>query len=375
MHADLASLTFTGARLRVLVRVDASSEIGLGHAMRCTALIEAMREMGHHVGVATVTMPAALVTRWEALGVAVSWIGAPVGSAADAIHTTTIAEAQQCDWVIADGYHFGLDWQLIVRTARTHVAMFDDEARADRWLADLLINQNHGATAAMYHTSAPRAMVCAGASFALLRNAFRSARATPHTMPARAQRLLLTLGGADPANLTSRFIPALSAHDGLDVRVVLGAVNPHRDAVLAAIAAHAGPATFTVLEHVEDMPAHMLWADLAITAGGSTLWELACLGVPSLVVVLAENQRPGATACVAAGMARSLGDADTFNEQAVSAIVAEVIGDAAARHAMSHAGRQLVDGQGAYRVVEALQQVVHHATAGQAAATVPETTP
>ena len=340
--------------LRVLVRVDASPMIGLGHAMRCLALIEALRAAGHVVQVCTTALPERVAAAMRTTGSTITHIAAQPGDDADAIATSALATLHGSDWVIADGYCFAVAWQARVRATGVRLALLDDEARAARWDADLLLNQNAGVSMAAYAASAPGAVLLLGPRYALLRTAFETWRGWLREVPPLARHLLLTLGGADPDNLTARLIPGLAGCEGLAVRVLLGAANPHRAAVTAAVAGAAGAATFTVLDHVDDMAAQMAWADLAISAGGSTLWELAFMQVPSLVLVLADNQRGGAHACEAAGMADVIGDEAAIDPVAVGQAVRALRGDAAVRAAMARAGRQLVDGDGAHRVVQAL---------------------
>ena len=345
--------------LRVLIRVDASPAIGLGHAMRCLALIEVLRSGGHVVHVCTAALPERLADAMRATGATLSQIAAHPGDDADASATSARATSRECDWVIADGYGFGVEWQARVRASGARLAMLDDEARAPRWDADLLLNQNLGVPATAYAASAPDALLLRGSRYVLLRTAFKAWSGFTRAVPSQAHHLLLTVGGADPENLTARLIPGLAECDALAVRVLVGAANPHRAAIDAAVAATAvaaavGGATFTVLEHVDDMAEQMAWADLAITAGGSTLWELAFMQVPSLVLVLADNQRGGALACEEAGMAFVLGDGATVNPLDVGHAVRALAGNAAACAAMAAAGGRLVDGEGAHRVVQAL---------------------
>jgi RimJ/RimL family protein N-acetyltransferase len=104
------------------------------------------------------------------------------------------------------------------------------------------------------------------------------------------------------------------------------------------------------------MARHMAWADLAICAGGSTCLELACLGVPALLVVIAENQLAPAAALERRGIARIVARHVRFNTHAAARAIAELCRDAAARAEMSRRGRELVDGHGAQRVVRALRR-------------------
>jgi UDP-2,4-diacetamido-2,4,6-trideoxy-beta-L-altropyranose hydrolase len=345
--------------MRIVVRVDASPDIGLGHAMRCLALIEALRAAGHAVHVVTMALPLRLADMMCETGSIVSHIAAQPGDTADAIATAALASSWASDWVIADGYHFSLAWQSQVRAATGRLALLDDEAQAASWDVDLLLNQNAGVPPTAYAGTAPGAVVLLGARYALLRTTFQRWRGWMREVPPRARHVLLTVGGSDSDNLTARLVAGLAACDGLDVRVLVGAANPHLASIEAAAAQGSAGTSFTVLEHVEDMAAQMAWADLALSGSGSTLWELAYMQVPSLLLVLADNQRGGARAGVAAGMARLLGDGRAIDPTHVGRAVTSLADDAAARAAMALAGGRLVDGEGAHRVVQALVTYAH----------------
>ena len=103
-----------------------------------------------------------------------------------------------------------------------------------------------------------------------------------------------------------------------------------------------------------DLPRHMAWADLAISAAGSTCWELACIGVPAIVIAVADNQRDIARGVDEAGTARNLGWWESVGAADIAAAVDGLVHDAAARRAMRRRGRALVDGRGAERVVAAV---------------------
>lgn len=379
------------APLRVLFRVDASTEIGAGHAMRCLALAQVMRQAGHVAWLLARQMPDAIAQRFAGSGVTrlfpdrLSDDDGRIGSASDARETAAAAESVAAQWVVADGYELQLTWQRqlaqllaqsrsqsrsssqsrLARESAVRLALLDDEARAEVWEADLIVNQNLGASAARYEGRVGEALVLAGASYALLRDELRRHLPVRRETASIATRLLITMGGSDPGNVTTRCVEALAALEPrpLAVRVVVGGANPHGAKILAAARALPHGMTADVLTSVADMAPHFLWADLALCAGGSTLWELAAFGLPALAVVLAENQQGGVSACETAGSVVSLGCADGLSHTAVASQLATLLDDAARRQAMTNAGLRLVDGDGARRVMQAMWQLTY----GQAA--------
>jgi spore coat polysaccharide biosynthesis predicted glycosyltransferase SpsG len=261
---------------------------------------------------------------------------------------------------VLDGYGFEADYQRALRTAVRQLVVLDEAGRACD-AADLVVNQNLHATAALYPwaAAAPERLAL-GPSFALLRREFEAWRRWRRPQVTVPRRVLVTMGGADPANATARVLAVLGrvARD-LEVRVVVGPANP-RPAALAAALERAGlrGALTTV---TTEMPALMAWADLAVSAAGSTVWELAFMGLPSVVVPIADNQRPIAAAAEAAGVALAADPAAAAHSEALAGAVLRLRDDAGCRRELSARGRRLVDGGGAGRVASRL-------TAGRLAA-------
>jgi len=387
--SDGAVLPSPAEPLRVLFRVDASTAIGAGHAMRCLALAQVMRESGHAAWLLSRAMPERIAERYASSGVLrvqperlLACASEPVpadegsiGSVDDALDTADAATALKAHWVVADGYGLQLSWQRELRAQLTHtgssgargtrLAVLDDEARAEEWAADLLLNQNLGVTPARYGGRSGNAVVLAGAPYALLRAELRRHLPVQRQQVPQATKVLVTMGGSDPENITTRCIEAMGMLERrpLALRIVVGDANPHGEQIAAALRALPSWVESHMITGVADMAPHFLWADLAVSAGGSTLWELAAFGVPALVLVLAENQQGGVQACEVAGTVESLGASDRLTPAGMAARVNALLDDEARRRRMAEAGVQLVDGQGARRVL----QVMTHLTAGRAA--------
>lgn len=320
--------------MKVAIRADASTAIGWGHAMRCLALAQALVDTrGERATFVMADPPAAFVARAQA--------DADVVTGEDAL-------AQRADWVVVDGYHLATGYQRALRDAGARVLVVDDHAHLDRYHADILLNQNLGAPD--YGARAPGARLLLGPRYALLRREFRT---LPPRAPADGRRVLVTLGGSDPDGVTARVVAALARVESrLEVQVIAGAGTPHLDAI--ATAAAASPHAVALVVDARDMPARMAWAGLAVTAAGSTSWELARVGTPQIAIVLADNQRPIAGGLAEAGLAVSLGWHADLTAERIAGAVAALAADAERRAALSRRGRELVDGDGALRVLAAM---------------------
>lgn len=340
--------------MELLLRADASSAIGTGHVMRCLALAQAWTERGGGASFTSAECAAPLVERLASEGFALHALDARAGSAEDARATIRLARKRGARWIALDGYHFGAPYQAHLRAAGLRVLLFDDEARAVAYEADLLLNQNLHAAERDYGWRCGSARLLLGSQYALLRREFRRG-ARPHDdVPARAQRLLVTLGGADPSNVTERVLRALARLriPDLEVLCLAGAANPHYD----ALARHAAPPRVRVERASTDMPGCMEWADLAVSAAGTTSWELCFMGLPTIALVLADNQQRIAGSLAERGVVLSLGRAEQAGEEQLERAVGELVENAALRRTLSTQARALVDGRGAERVAAALQE-------------------
>ncbi|MDB5098493.1 MAG: pseudaminic acid biosynthesis-associated protein PseG [Cyanobacteria bacterium RYN_339] len=331
----------------LLIRVDASATIGLGHETRCRALAAAWAAAGGRVEV--VTVGADLLARWDGAG---TLMPAPAGSSADAAFTAAAARAAGAAWVVVDGYHFDATYRVALKADGPPLLVIDDEGRGGPYVADLILNQNPGAEVGWYADRPAGCGLLLGLDYALLRPEFVRT-ATKRPAPAHASKLLVSMGGADPHDLTGRVLAALPADPELEVRVAVGAVNPRFEA-LAALAARCAPRV--TLEHpARDMVGLMAWADLAVVAAGSTCWELAAVGVPFAYAVAADNQRGIADFLVHQDAAVSLGWHVDATSAAIAPVLAALLADAPRRAELAGRLAHLVDGRGAARVAEAMR--------------------
>jgi UDP-2,4-diacetamido-2,4,6-trideoxy-beta-L-altropyranose hydrolase len=339
---------------RLLVRADANARMGTGHAMRCLALVQAWQDAGGTASFLIGAGARGVEERLRAEGIDVVRSTAPPGSAADAEEAAHLARARGAGWVVLDGYHFDSRFHEAVRSAGLRLLVIDDNGDADHYHADYVLNQNLHAREELYASRDPHTRFLLGTRYALLRREFACGAAGSPVIRDRARKVLITLGGADPENYTARVLRALGVLEvaDLDVVAVIGTVNPHGEAVVAAARALRPGAR---VEHgVTDMMRLYSWAELAVAAGGTTCWELAFAGVPSLVGVLAANQTRLAESFAAAGAGRNLGLLTDLGEAALAREIGLLLNDPARREAYSRAGQRLVDGRGSARTARLL---------------------
>lgn len=342
---------------RLIIRADADGAMGTGHIMRCLALAQAWQEHGGECTFVGCIESEALSRRLVAEGcsvVALSDCHPDAGEIAVLRRLAEELQRQQEDlgWLVLDGYHFDQGYQQALWEIGWKLLVIDDLGQFAEYHCDVLLNQNLYAPALAYSCPAG-ATILLGPRYALLRREFRQPIAD-RDFPAQARRVLVTMGGADQHNVTARVLSALAAAkiDGLEVRTVVGAANSHRDALTALLARL--PFRCELVCGAEDMVSLMRWADAAVTAAGTTTYELAAVGTPFLTVVTADNQEANAFQLAKQGVAVDLGRHELLDHHALAGRLRKFFDDCLLRRSQAAAGRQMVDGLGAGRVVSAM---------------------
>jgi UDP-2,4-diacetamido-2,4,6-trideoxy-beta-L-altropyranose hydrolase len=352
-------------------RVDASEVLGIGHVMRCANLAKVLRARGADVRFISRPLRGNLTGVLRARGFDVDVIGetAPVvprasgaghaealGTSAqdDAAGTHAVLADRKTDWLVVDHYALDEAWERAVRADAARIMAIDD-LPARRHDCDLLLDQN--ASALSRETFAARvparSVLALGPRYALLDAEYARLHVTRRQPDGAVRRVLVTFGGSDPLDLTGRALSVLSRPEfaGIDVDIVAGANYQYQSRLQHA--ADQRPRTHVHAAQPSLAPL-LANADLAIGAGGTTTWERFCIGVPSIVVCMAENQRPGCEHLASqelieyCGAAATLRDHDLVDALRRSMESGERLRDIAAR------GLALVDGLGARRIAEHL---------------------
>ena len=346
----------------LLIRADASVSIGTGHIMRMIALGQAWQAQGGEVHFLCAEITPALEQRLASKGFHLLRIDATLGSQEDLSETMhLIAETLRADRknarVVLDGYHFGSDYQLGIKAAGFKLLVVDDYGHADFYHADWVLNQNISAREELYAKRSPDTKLLLGPKFAMLRKEFLAYKGWQREVAPVAKKILVTLGGSDPDNVTLKVIQVLIDLD-MHAKVVIGGSNPHLREIENFIQGQNDSAAFIeVIVNASNMPELMAWADLALAAGGSTAWELAFMGLPSLFVILAENQIGITTQLESAGFGVCLGRGIDLQEDNLVEIVSFHASNSNFLQTVSDLARKIVDGLGAKRIVSQIQEL------------------
>lgn len=372
--------------MRVVFRTDASLQIGTGHVMRCLTLADALTARGaecqficrahegnlidliRNRGYTTHTLPvvgqAGTHSAESCQDTAIPepahhlWLGAT--QAQDAAACAPILAAQRPDWLIVDHYALDARWEQALSAHYRKLMVIDD--LADRpHVCDLLLDQTFGRNEADYCPLVPaNCRLLCGAQYALLRPEFAALR--PYSLARRTKpalrELLVTMGGVDKDNATGQVLRALrtcSLPPDCRITVVMGATAPWLEEVRSQ--AQVMPWPTRVLVGVKDMAQLMADSDLAIGAAGATSWERCCLGVPTVMLVLAENQRKIAEELCDAGAAHLIDSSKLKNHPLLTPDHLNPI----LLGAMSAAAAAVTDGLGVAKVIEVLICKTQHA--------------
>lgn len=360
----------------VIFRADASLDIGTGHVMRCLTLADELRNRGancrfvcrEHIGnlialiqqrgYETHSLPSTMDRgaiddeQDERLPAHASWLG--VDWLTDAQQTQAVLGVTPVDWIIVDHYALDTKWEHELRPACHHLMVIDD--LADRpHDCNLLLDQNLGRTAADYDDLVPTdCSILLGPLYALLRSEFAVLRSysLARRVSPKLKNMLISMGGVDKDNATVQVLDALqgcSLPNDCHITVVMGPHAPW----LAQVREQARqlPWDTDVQVDVQNMAKLMADSDIAIGAAGSTSWERCTLGLPTLMLVLAENQREAALALAGRGAVVKLTLAMIASELTP---FLKQLSDSNALTNLSDRSAGICDGLGAPRVAEVI---------------------
>lgn len=342
--------------MNLYIRADADSKIGTGHIMRCIALGQAWQDRGGKVAFLSHCESEVLHHRILDEGFEFVPIDKPHPDPQDLKQVFKQLETRNSEletWLVLDGYHFTQDYQKAIRNGKVHLLVIDDTNHLSHYHADILLNQNIHATKLAYHCGEDTTLLL-GTRYLLLRREFLKYKDWKRGMSDRAKKIMVTFGGSDPDNVTLKVIKALNSlgDPTLEVKIVAGPANTNISSLEKEI--HHSPFAIHLLSSPSNMPELMTWADIAISAGGSTCWELAFMGLPNIITVIADNQRGIAEELGNEGAVINCGWHEDITLKQYVQTLKEIVQDKGKRSSLAEQGKKLVDGNGARRIIRAM---------------------
>lgn len=353
--------------MKIAFRVDASKEIGVGHFMRCLTLADAIKQRGDETCFISLNLPIYLKHMLSESGhqfipLSISSFSANSG---DLPHSSWLNRSQHLDaqdsiqalsdsvwdWLVVDHYALDARWELALRQVVKKILVIDDIADRQH-NCDALLDQNfYFDMYDRYNGKVPsNCKLLLGPRYALLRDEFSQLHDRVKIRSGRIKRLLVFFGGIDAHNYTGKIIEILQSYSSrMHVDVVIGAQHPFKDHIELACAKN----KFQCHVQTNKIAQLMADADLAIGAGGSAVWERCCLGLPSLIIITADNQINQVTDASLSGLLFSpkiVGDFKSSLKMHLEALLENNY----LRTAMSAKGIQDVDGSGVSRVMSSM---------------------
>ncbi|SYZ74700.1 Pseudaminic acid biosynthesis-associated protein PseG [Candidatus Zixiibacteriota bacterium] len=358
--------------MKVIIRTDSSELIGTGHLTRCLTLAEKLRADGAEVSFICRDLPGNMKTLVSKKGYKLhllpqeknslsaggyaSWLG--VRWYADADDTAQILATENPDLLVVDHYALDARWEERMRPYAGHIMVIDDLANRHHD-CDIFLDQNyHDNPAGRYEMLLPDGCAALyGPQYALLRQEFAVARKNMVSNNDNVQRIFVFFGGIDPNNETMK---ALGAIGNLQIKdmvidIVIGSANRNKDKIGEMVPSIAGA---TLHCQIDNMAELMAKADIAIGAGGTTTWERCCLGLPSVIIAVAENQIPIAESCHTAGVGIYLGRAEEVSSERIGEAFRSLIEQPSLLSEMKRKAREMCDGLGTDRVSRAIYKTV-----------------
>jgi UDP-2,4-diacetamido-2,4,6-trideoxy-beta-L-altropyranose hydrolase len=316
--------------MRIAIRTDASVEIGSGHLIRCLTLADQLRGEGAEVVFICCDLPGGMFGllrtrgyRFAKLPLAESGAGVQQFDAEETIKAVGQLLLGDIDWLVVD--HYGLDvvWERMLRSHVCKLMVIDDLANRQHE-CDLLLDQNYESAERYKYLVTKNCRLLLGPHFALLRPEYAAYRKSMKPRIEELRRVLVFFGGTDQHNMTGLSLKVLSQSEfrHLDVDVVVGANYEHHEDIGNQAAKRPKTIIYGPRLHLADL---MAQADIAIGAGGVTNWERMCLGLPSLVVTIAENQIPISKLLDAEGAIRLVGSSGGLTAEDIrNALIDEI---------------------------------------------------
>jgi len=343
----------------ILFRTDASVNIGTGHVMRCLALADELRQKDADISFICREEPGNLTSYIENRGYKVHQLPGEIDIETDRKLTKEILSKYESksDWLIIDHYDIDISYESSLRDHVKKIMVIDDLANREHD-CDLLLDQNYSKNENRYNGLVPENCIqLLGPEYAILRSQFQKARANLRERDGGVNRILVFMGGVDSKDITSKVLRAINilVRSDIAIDVVIGNLNPHHDEIKIL----ASKIPNTICHHnVEDLAKLMSSADICIGAGGTTTWERCCVGLPTITIVLAGNQKDISESLDKEGAIINLGWYQNVKENDIAECINELINDPKKIQSMADKSRNLVDGEGVSRVVDTITFII-----------------
>jgi UDP-2,4-diacetamido-2,4,6-trideoxy-beta-L-altropyranose hydrolase len=338
--------------LNIAFRVDASQKIGIGHLMRCLALSEELTRRGNCCYFLSKLDGSELSEMIGERDANYVKINSDITLREDLELLIGFSREEDIDWIITDSYDMDSNYIQLIKKTGTNVLSFDDTAQI-HYYSDIVLNQNVGAEKLDFSAEKYTKFLL-GPKFAILRDGLLKRESG--IKKTTAEKILVTMGGADPDNLTLKILRILrTVNENVEVLVVVGPLNRfYKDLKTYT---KETDSKVNLIKSSEKMTEVYLKSDLAISAGGTSCYELAYFGIPNIIITIADNQINIAKELDKQKISKYLGQMNEISAEKLKETIKELINNQTLRKIMSQNGRNIVDGAGKKRTVDFMESL------------------
>ena len=328
--------------MRIGFRVDASREIGIGHLIRCLALSEELKKRGHKCYILSEINNEITTNKIKEFQVEFYQIN----GLEDLI---TFSKEKSIDWIITDCYNLTSDY--IKKLKENFKVLSIDDNAIINYYSDLVVNQNIGAEKVSY-SSENYTKFLLGTQYVMLRDALL--KRDEKKEKDKVEKILITLGGADKDNFTFKILKTIKTiNENIEVIAIIGPFNTFYKTFEEYI--KDTNSNIKLIKSPDNMADFYFESDIAISAGGTSCYELAYYGIPNLIITIAKNQLNIAKELEDQGISIYIGDKKDVESEKIKEKIKELINNHSLRKNMGLNGRKIVDGQGKKRIIDVME--------------------
>jgi UDP-2,4-diacetamido-2,4,6-trideoxy-beta-L-altropyranose hydrolase len=331
--------------MNILFRVDASKSIGIGHIMRCLAFSEELKKHGHKCYILYEVLDDELITKIGKFDVEFCRINSIE-------KLIFFSKKQDVKWIVTDSYNLNKEYIQNLKNENFKVLSIDDNAII-HYFSDIVVNQNIGSEKIKFSAEKYTKFLL-GSKYVMLRDELLKRDKKKYKK--YVEKILITLGGTDTDNLTLKILKSLEEiNKNYEFIVIIGPLNNFYKELKRF--SDNSKARVRLLKSPENMADIYLESDIAISAGGSSCYELAYFGIPNIIITVADNQLNIAKELDKKNVSIYLGKKEDFSSNKIKENVLKLINDNSLRKNMAENGRKLVDGKGKQRIIEVMNKV------------------
>ncbi len=336
--------------MQIVICADASSKIGTGHIMRCLTLADALREQQAEIHFLCRDLVGNLISYILDKGYSVHRLADLTPETAQ----TALTQLPPVDWLCVDHYELDHRWETSLRPLVKKILVIDDLANRIHD-CDVLLDQNfYPNPTQRYQSLVPKScQLLLGGQFALLRPEFAHQRQNMRLRDGNVKKILVFFSGSDPTRETAKTLDALWLlnRSEIHVDVVVGTSCPDKAHIETSCQQLSNANYYCQINNMAELMAE---ADLAIGAGGSATWERCCLGLPTLTIVVADNQLETTQELAKQGKIVFLGKSKQVTVESLKSALLTLLNTPEWLSFLSREVQYLVDGLGVQRVVQQL---------------------